>query len=130
MTVFEDTTELWQNARDHDDVPTVTGPTSIETLLKARNRFEQRSNDARDGCLVISIETAREIPRGWIQRESSLGHSFEEFDPLGADGVVTVTVGGARVGFLCRPDAIRLDMAILDPDGIVAIAFEGGEGDG
>ena len=126
MTVFEDTTELWQNALKHDDVPTVQGPISIETLLEARDRFEQLGNEPRDGCLVISIEMAREIPEGWVEIQRTLVDSFEQFRPVEDMIAVTEEIGG-RTAFICRSDAVRLDMEILEPAGVVAIDFERGE---
>lgn len=124
MSVFEDTGELWQNALKHDDVATVDGPTSIETLLEARDRFEQLGNERRDGCLVISIDMAREIPRGWIEiKRDTLPDGHGEFIPF--DDMVTVVdrING-RMAFICRDDAARLDMEIIDPDGIVAIDLQ------
>ncbi|WP_222912686.1 hypothetical protein [Natrinema sp. SYSU A 869] len=60
MSVFEDTLEIWRNALEHDDVATVDGPASSETLQEARDRFEQLGNEPRDGVLVILIDMARE----------------------------------------------------------------------
>ncbi|SEW10526.1 hypothetical protein [Natrinema salifodinae] len=128
MSVFEDTLELWRNALEDDDVATVDGPTSIKTLLEARDRFEQLGNEPHDGVLVISIDMAREIPRGWVEVEAhSLnpgGH--EDFRPFD-DKMVTVIDGAERSAFICRSDAIRLDMTVLEPDGVVAIDFEATE---
>ncbi len=127
MTVFEDTHELWQNALEHDDVPTVQGPPSIETLFEARDRFEQLGNDSRDGCLVIALDLACEIPRGWVEIEGpAVPTGHEEFRPF--DDMVTVTTcGGSPEAVICRSDAVRLDMTILEPEGVVAI--DAGRGD-
>ncbi|AFZ74538.1 hypothetical protein [Natronobacterium gregoryi] len=126
MTVFEDTYELWDNALEHDGVHTVGGSLSIETLFDARDRFEQLGNELRDGCLVIGIDAARDIPRGWVEIEDDIvpgGH--EEFRPF--DDMVTVTAGSGDHAFICRSDAVRLDMTILDSGGVVAINFDRGE---
>ncbi|WP_226479182.1 hypothetical protein [Natrinema amylolyticum] len=129
MSVFEDTLEVWQNALEHDDVATVDGPASIETLEEARDRFEQLGNEPRDGVLVISIDMAREIPRGWVELEahslSPDGH--EEFRPF--DDMITVIDGADRSAYICRSDALRLDMTILEANGVVAIDFERGDPD-
>ena len=122
MSIFEDTCELWYNALEHDAVATVAGPTSIETLLEARDRFEQLGNERRDGSLVISIEMAREIPRGWIKKTGpALRGGHEEFDPY--EDMIAVIAGSDRVAYICRSDAVRLDMEILEPTGVVAIDF-------
>lgn len=122
MSAFEDTCELWFNGLDHNDVLTVEGPTTIETLQEARDRFVKLGNDPIDGCLVIGSDFALEMSEGWVEITGPmvpLGH--EEFDPF--DEIVTITddvVGGA---ILVRSDAVRLDMTILDPDGVVVIDF-------
>lgn len=131
MSVFEDIHEIWQNALEHDDVVTVTGPTSIETLLKERSRFEQLDNEPRDGCLVISIEVAREFPKGWIAKDSIAPvplpqEHHKQFDPFEEIITVTERIDGCEA-FICRSDAVRLDMEILKPDGVVAIDFDRGE---
>jgi len=129
MTVFEDTHELWQNALENWTVSTVKGPTSIETLQAARDRFEQLGNDRRDGCLVIALEVAREISEGWVEITGPAtppGH--EEFRPF-EDMVSVTTRGGSPEAFVCRPDAVRLDMTILEAAGVVAIDFERGDTD-
>ncbi|PCR89299.1 hypothetical protein [Natrinema ejinorense] len=127
MSVFEDTHELWQNALDSAPVATVDGPASLETLQEARDRFERFGNDPSDGCLVIDLEIAREIPQGWVEITGPAtppGH--EEFRPL-EDMVTVTTRGGSLEAFICRSDAVRLDMTILEPTGVVAIDFERGE---
>ncbi|QCC60736.1 hypothetical protein NP511_01985 [Natrinema thermotolerans] len=127
MSVFEDTVELWQNALEDDDVATVEGPASIETLLEARDRFEQLGNEPRDGCLVISIDMAREIPRGWVEIDGpAVPDGHEEFRPFERMVTVTDRVGG-EVAFICRSDAVRLDMTVLEADGVVAIDFDRGD---
>ncbi|WP_395166327.1 hypothetical protein [Natrinema pallidum] len=130
MSVFEDTHELWQNALEHDAVATVDGPTSIETLLEARDHFEQLGNERRDGCLVIALEMAREISRGWVEIDhGTLPDGHEEFRPF--DEMVSVTTrGGTPEAFICRSSAVSLDMTILEPDDVVAIDFERGETNG
>lgn len=126
MSGFEDTVELWQNALEEDDVPMVKGSTSIETLFEARDRFEEMRNDPRDGCLVISLEMAREIPRGWVEIEGPLvPDDHAEFRPFEDMITVTERVDG-REAFICRSDAVRLDMEILEPTGVVAIDFDRG----
>ena len=127
MTVFEDTVELWQNALESTPVATVDGPASVETLQEARDRFERFGNDPRDGCLVISLEMAREIPRGWVEIEGDhVPDGHEEFRPFERLTAVTDRVG-SEVAFICRSDAVRLDMEILEPTGIVAIDFDRGD---
>jgi len=128
VTVFEDTYEIWYNALEHDSVETFTGPTAIETLLEAADRFEQLGNKRRDGTLVISIEVSREIPRGWIEIEGpALPDSYEEFRPFD-DKMATITTNvDGHEAFICRSDAVRLNMEILEPDGVVAIDFHRGE---
>ncbi|SEU00908.1 hypothetical protein [Natrinema hispanicum] len=129
MSAFEDTHELWQNALEHDDVHTVAGPTSIETLLEARDHFEQLGNERRDGCLVISLEMARKIPRGWVEIDhDTLPDGHEEFRPL-EDMTTITTRGGSPETFICRPDAVSLDITFLEPNDVVAIDFERGEFD-
>ncbi|WP_226041587.1 hypothetical protein [Natrinema sp. DC36] len=124
MSVFEDNHELWRNALEHDDVPTIAGPTSIETLQEARDRFEQLGNDRNDGVLVISIGMAREIPRGWVEITGpTVPSGHEEFRPFGDMITITERVDG-RETLICRSDAVRLDMEILDPTGVVAIDSE------
>ncbi|WP_265111107.1 hypothetical protein [Halosolutus halophilus] len=126
MTVFEDTLELWQNALEHDDIATITGVPSLETLLEAHDRFAEFGNEPRDGCLVISIDMAREIPRGWVEIEGpAVPPGHEEFQPF--DDMISIIGGVDRSAFVCRSDAVRLDMTILDPDGVVAIDFDGGD---
>ncbi|WP_265109196.1 hypothetical protein [Halosolutus halophilus] len=126
MSVFEDTYELWDNALEHDDVTTVEDPASIETLLEARDSWEQLGNERRDGTLVISIEMARKIPRGWVEIEGpAVPPGHEEFRPF--DDMISIIDGTDRSAFICRSDAVRLDMTILDPDGVVAIDFDGGD---
>ena len=130
MTVFEDPVELWQNALEEDDVPTVEGPPSIKTLFEACDRFEEMRNEPRGGCLVISLEMAREIPRGWVEIEhDTVPDDHEEFRPF--ENMVTVTerVGGHEA-FICRSDAVCLNMEILDPTGVVVIDFDRGDIDG
>jgi hypothetical protein len=127
MSVFEDSYELWYNALEHDVVATVDGPASIETLLEARDRFEELGNEPRDGCLVISPEMASEIPRGWVVQEPAgpvpLPREHREaFEPL--EDMITVLGGADRVTYICRSDAVRLDMTILEPGGVVAIDLE------
>ncbi|QLK26150.1 hypothetical protein HYG81_00545 [Natrinema zhouii] len=125
MSVFEDNHELWRNALEHDDVAMISGPPSIETLLEARDHFEQLGNEIHDGVLVISIAMAHEIPRGWVEITGpAVPSNHEEFRPF--DDMITITerVDG-REALICRSDAIRLDMEIHEPDG-VAIDFEQG----
>ncbi|QLG47910.1 hypothetical protein [Natrinema halophilum] len=127
MSVFEDTYELWYNSLEHDDVPTIEGPPSIVTLQEAADRFEQLGNNRNDGTLVISIEMARAIPRGWIIYQHQIS-DVEQFDPI--DNMVTVVTNiEGREAFICRSDAVRLDMTILEPGGVVAIDFNRGESD-
>ncbi|QRV14196.1 hypothetical protein JMJ58_14770 [Haloterrigena salifodinae] len=127
MSVFEDTHELWQNALEHDDVETVEGSASIEALLEARDRFEKLGNERHDGCLVITHEMAREIPRGWIEIEhDTVPDDHEEFRPFEEMVAVTERVE-SREAFICRSNAVRLDMTIAEPTGIVAIDFKRGD---
>ncbi|WP_121744416.1 hypothetical protein [Natronorubrum halophilum] len=129
MSVFENNHELWRNALEHNDVTTISGSTSIETLQEARDRFEQLGNEIHDGVLVISIAMAREIARGWVEISGlAVPSNHEEFRPF--DDMITITerVDG-RETLICRSDAVRLDMEILEPDGIVAIDFEQGGSD-
>lgn len=130
MSVFEDTGELWHNALEDWTVVTVKGPTSIETLQVARDRFEQMANDPSDGTLVISIEVAREIPEGWVEITGpAVPPGHEEFRPFD-DKMVSVTENvDSREAFICRSDAVRLDMEIIEPTGVVAIDFDRGETD-
>ncbi|MFC6765994.1 hypothetical protein [Natrinema soli] len=124
MSVFEDNHELWRNALEHDGVNTITGPMSVETLPEARDRFEQLGNERSDGVLVISTGMARELPRGWVEITGpAVPSSHKEFRPF--DDMITITerVDG-RETLICRSDAVRLDMKILEPDGVVAIDFK------
>ncbi|NUC71689.1 hypothetical protein HTZ84_05095 [Haloterrigena sp. SYSU A558-1] len=127
MSAFEDTCKLWQNALEHETVETVDGPTSIETLLEARDRFTKLGNEPRNGCLVISLEMAREIPRGWVEIEhDTVSDDHEEFRPFEEMVAVTERVE-SREAFICRSDAVRLDMTIAEPTGVVAIDFKRGD---
>lgn len=57
----------------------------------------------------------------------SIGGSVMEFWSF--NELVTVTAGTSRTGFICRSDAVCLDMEIFEADGVVAIDFERGETD-
>jgi len=94
---------------------------------EARERFKQLGNDRNDGVLVISIAMAREITRGWVEITGpAVPSSHEEFRPF--DDIIKITerVDG-REAFICRSNAIRLDMEILEPNGAVAIDFKRGD---
>lgn len=122
MSVFEDTTELRHRAGKHDDVELVQGPASVETIHDAVDVWTE-SNEQHEGVLVADHPTVAEFDDGWIDRHDDVAMvGFEEFAPV--DEMVTiVTQFGEPTALIVRPDAVRLDMEILDPDGVVVIEF-------